>query len=299
MKTTMLAVLSTVAMVTGAVAEDGARAYHLTPAGTDIISLTMNAIETQLAGNTYNAGVLTPSFSTAVDVGGNAGTLLIGLPIGGLSADFGSNGVVDLENDVAIGDMYVGAQVGLIGSPSLSPMEYAMYKPGFRLGLAGKLFMPTGDYDSSRPINLGSNRWSFQASMPMSYVLADSMIDPQMTTFELVPTVVIFSDNNDPFAGLSADTVSKDPIFALEAQVTHNFSSMIWGAVGGAYIAGGETYNDGASNNDYSELVSLEATLGLVLSPEFSLRARYNEVVWSKDPATDGRGFELSAAYTF
>lgn len=299
MKTTMLAALAAATVVTGAYAEDGARAYHLTPAGTDIISLTMNAIETELGGNTFNAGVVTPSFSTAIDVGGNAGAILIGLPIGGLSADFGSDGVVDIENDVALGDMYVGAQLGLIGSPSLSPMEYAMYKPGFRLSLAGKLFMPTGDYDSSRPVNLGSNHWSFKASVPMSYVLADSMIDPQMTTFELVPTVVIFSDNQDPYDLLGVDSVSKDPVYSLEAQVTHNFNPMVWGAVGGAYIAGGETYNDGVSNNDDSEVVSLEATLGLVLSPAFSLRARYNEIVYSKDPATDGRGIELSAAYTF
>lgn len=298
LKTTLAAIASLFLMLGGAQAQDGARAFALTPQGTDIISLTMNALHTEVGGSVVDVGVLTPSFRTAIEVGGNAGAILIGMPVGSLSGSIDLGGtIIDQEADPAQGDLFVAAQLGLIGSPSLSPMDFAQYKPGFRLGVAGRLFLPTGDYDPDRFVNLGQNRWSLQASLPMSYVLADSMIDPQMTTLELVPTVTFFGDNNDPVGGV-ADVSSAAPLFSLEGHVTHNFSSQVWGGLDAAYVAGGETAYDGVSNNDAKQAVSLGATLGLILSPAFSLRIRYDEVVWSRND-DGGRGLEIAAAYTF
>jgi len=298
LRTILAAAVAFLLMATGAFSQDGARAYHLVPQGTDIVSLTMNVLHTEEGGSVVDVGVLTPSFRTAIDVGGNAGSILIGMPIGSLSASIDTGmGIIEQHNDPAQGDLFIGAQLGLIGSPSLAPMEFAQYKPGFRLGVATKLFLPTGDYDSSRIVNLGGNRWSLQASLPMTYVLADSMIDPNMTTFELVPMVHIFGDNNEPFGG--ADVLSQAPIFVLDGHITHNFSSTVWASLDGAYLRGGERSMDGFALGDDKEVVSLGATLGLVLSPSFALRMRYDEVVYSKAPDAVGRGLEVSASYTF
>lgn len=298
MRTTLAALVAFLLMATGAFSQDGARAYHLKPEGTDIVSLTMNLLHTEVDGSIVDVGVLTPSYSGAIDVGGNAGTILIGLPVGALSASIDTGfGIIEQDTDPAQGDLFVGAQLGLVGSPSLAPMDYAQYQPGFRLGVATKLFLPTGDYDPTRIVNFGTNRWTLWASLPMSYVLADSMIDPELTTFELVPTVQLFGDNDDPFGG--ADVTSQAPIFLLDGHITHNFNSTVWASLDGTYLVGGETSADGVGRNDGKEAVSLGATLGLVLSPAFSLRMRYEEVVYSKQPDAVGRGLEIAAAYTF
>jgi hypothetical protein len=293
----LLAAVASLLMITGAFAQDGARANHLIPEGTDIISLTGTFVHTEFAGTLADAAVLTPSYRQSINVGGNAGALLIGIPVGGVSGTI--PGVLDETTDLAFGDLFVGGELGLIGSPSLSPMDYAQFKPGFRLSAAAKLFLPTGDYDSSRVFNLGLNRWSLQLALPLSYVLADSMIDPNLTTFELRPVLQIFGDNNDPYQFLNIDKISQAPIWGAEAHITRNFGSTIWASLDAGYEAGGETSYDGVARGDWQEALSLGATLGLVLSPQIALRMRYNEVVYSNLPDTGGRSFEITSAYSF
>ncbi len=294
----LLAAAAFATMTTAAIAVDGPRAHFLLPQDSRIFSLTGNLLHTEIAGSEFGVVAVTPSYRHAIEVGGNAGALLIGIPVGGLSASLDTGmGIVDLETSLAPGDLFVGAELGFIGSPSLAPMDYAQYRPGFRAGVAAKLFLPTGDYDSSRLLNLGGNRWSLHASLPLSYVLADSMIDPNLTTFEIVPGVHIFGDNDEPFGGPSV--VSQDPLWLLEAHVTHSFSSTVWAALDAAYEYGGETSADGVPLGDAHQSLALGATLGLVLSPAVAVRMTYMEQVYSDVPDTAARGFELTTAFRF
>jgi len=294
----MLAAMVSVLMSAGAHAQDGARAFHLLPENTNVISLTATHVHTERDGNDFGATVVTPSYQRSIDVFGNAGTLLIGLPVGSLSASLATPlGSVELDTDPAQGDLFLGAMLGLIGSPTLSPMDYAQYKPGFRASVAARLFLPTGDYDSSRFLNLGGNRWSLQASLPISYVLGDTMIDENLTTFEIMPVVQIFGDNDDPFG--PAGVVSQDPLFALEGHVTRNFGRTLWASLDGTYKRGGETSADGVANGDAQESLSLGATLGLSLSPSLALRFSYDEVVHSNVANSATRSFRATSAFRF
>lgn len=295
----LLAAAASCLMVTSVLAGEGARANFLLPADTNIISLTGTLIHTELGPNQGSAFAITPSYRRTIDVGGNAGALLIGIPLGSVSADldFGGGGIIHQEADFAQGDLFLGAELGLIGSPSLAPIDYAQYQPGFRLGAAAKLFLPTGDYDSTRFTNLGGNRWSLKASLPISYVLADSMIDPAMTTFELLPSVSIFGDNDDAIG--PADVVSQAPIWGVEAHVSHSFSRTVWAALDAVYQTGGETTSDGTPDGNATESLALGATLGLVLSPSLALRLSYLEQVYSNVPDSRGRDLQVTAAFRF
>ena len=287
-------------MITGTLSQDGARAYHLLPQGTDILSLTATQLHaTREPGEiVLDVGVLTPAYRHSVDIFGNAGAILIGMPFGNLSTSFSTmGGTVELDTDLAQGDLFVGGVLGLLGSPSLSPLEYSQYKPGLRASVATKLFLPTGAYDSSTPLNIGGNRWSLQASLPVSYVLGDTMIDPTLTTFEIMPVVHIFGDNGDPFGG--ASVTSQDPIFALEGHITRNFSPTVWAALDGFYGLGGETSADGVRQGNAKEELALGVTLGLSLAPSFVVRLSYEELVHSNVPNSSARRFELTSAYLF
>lgn len=293
----VLAAVASVLMVTGAVSQDGARAYHLLPQDTSVLSLTGNYVHTQFSGSTIDAGTVTASYKRTVDVGGNAGAILIGLPVGAVSGSINTGvGIVAQSTSPALGDLFVGAELGLLGSPSLSPLDYSQYKPGLRASVAGKLFMPTGDYDSTRLVNLGQNRWSLQASLPISYVLGDAMIDPALTTFEIVPSVHIFGDNTNPVGG---GTLSQEPLWKLEGHLTHTFSPMVWGALDAYFESGGRITNTGFEVVKSHQSFSLGATLGLVLTQQLALRLTYVEQVYSDLPNPVGRGVELTAAYTF
>jgi len=285
-------------LTNAALSQDGARAHFLVPTDTKILSLTATFLEANVGGSDFKAGVLTPSYRGSIDLGGNAGTILIGIPFGSLSASLDTRmGIIDLSTDLAQGDLFVGAEVGLVGSPTLAPIDYAQYKPGFRASVAAKLFLPTGDYDSSRLLNLGGNRWSLQASLPISYVLGETMIDPALTTFDIMPVVQIFGDNEDSFG--SADVTSQDPVWGVEGHITRTLTPTVWAAVDGYYERGGETSSDGVRNGDAKETLSLGATLGLTLSASLAVRLSYDEVVYTSEPDSAGRHMAVTAAYRF
>ncbi|MBN9363026.1 MULTISPECIES: transporter [unclassified Devosia] len=296
-----IAALASVSMISSALAWDGARAYHLRPGGASDISLALNVIHAEdtrlgLGDTTLDVWALTPTYRTTFDVMGNVGFVLIGLPVGGMTFD-SLAGTID--TGIAQGDLVLGAGLGLAGMPALAPMDYAMHKPGFQAMVEGKLFLPTGDYDANRMVNLGQNRWSFQASLPISYALGDNMIDPELTTFEIRPVLQVFGDNEDPFVGTGANVMSQAPIFGVEGHITRNFGNSVWAAIDGYYETGGETSFDGVGQGDGLETLALGATLGLVLSQNVATRLSYRHLVYSNDPDLAGHTLELTAAYLF
>lgn len=301
-----LAVVASASMVTGALSWDGSRAYHLRPEGSSDISLTGTFLHAERIRNLgagdenteLAVGVLTPNYRHTFDVLGNVGAVLIGLPVGNMSFE-SSLGTVDIDTGFAQGDLVLGGALGLIGAPSLSLMEYVQHKPGFQVMAAAKLFLPTGDYDPNRMVNLGQNRWSLEASLPISYVLGDTMIDPELMTLEIRPVVQIFGDNEDPFSGIPADVTSQDPIFGIEGHITRNFGNSVWAALDGYYQIGGDTSWDGVPQGDGEETLALGATLGLVFSPSLAMRLSYREQVYSNIPDSSSQTLEVTAAYLF
>ena len=300
----ILALAAALSTSTAALAWDGARAYHLRPTGTSDLSLTTTLLHAKgtvdLGGgpeaSELNVGVVSPAYRHSFDLFGNAGTFLIGMPIGDVSFS-STSGFIDADTGVTYGDMFVGGVWGLVGMPSLEVMDYVQHRPGFQASVAGRLFLPTGEYDSSRSANLGQNRWSLEASVPMTYVLADTMLDPELTTVEIRPVLVIFGDNEDPFGGASVS--SKAPVFGVEGHITHTFSSSLWAAVDGYYEVGGENTMDGVAQGDEVENLTLGATLGLVLSPSLAMRITYRELVYSSATDASGRSLEVATAFLF
>jgi hypothetical protein len=298
----VLATAASLSMISGALSWDGARAYHLRPEGSSDISLTMTMLHgegtVELLGEAseLDVNVVSPAYRHTFDLMGNAGVFLIGMPVGGLNFTT-TSGVIDADTGLSHGDLFIGGVWGLVGSPSLSLMEYVQHKPGFQASVAARLFLPTGDYDASRSASLGLNRWSLQASLPISYVLGDTMIDPELTTFEIRPLVHIFGDNEDPFGG--ADVVSQAPIFGVEGHITRNFGNSLWAGIDGYYEIGGETTADGVAQGDELETLAFGATLGLVLSPELAMRLSYRQLVYSNVTDASGHTVEVSAAYLF
>lgn len=270
----LLAALATsLMMISGTLAQDGARAYFLLPENTNIASVTVAILHSEIAGSQFDAAVVTPSYRRTINVGGNAGAVLIGLPIGRLSAGLNTGvGTLNLSTSPALGDVFIGGELGLLNSPSLAPMDYAQHKPGLRAAVAAKLFIPTGDYDPNRLLNLGANRWSLQASVPISYSLGSSMVDPELTTFEFVPSVQIFGDNNDPFGPPTVS--SQEPIWGLEGHATRTLSPNLWAAVDGYYEFGGRTFANGVQVGQETNSFSVGATLGLVLSRSVAVRTQ-------------------------
>jgi len=294
----LVATIAFILTISGAYAQDGARAYFPLPAGTNDIDLTATFSQLEYQGSIFNSFVITPSYRHSFDLFGDAATFLIGWPVGKLSASVNSPvGPIDLETDPAQGDFFVGGTLGLLGAPALSPLEYVQFQPGLAVSVTTKLFVPTGAYDSNRLLNLGGNRWSLQAALPITYMLGSSILDPGLTTLEVVPSVQIFSDNEDAFGPVNV--FGQAPIFAVEGHITRSFGQGLWGAVDGSAEFGGETSADGSLNGDAHQAVSLGATFGLSLSPSVAVRLNYQEQVYSNISSSDSRRFMATSAFLF
>ncbi len=288
---------------------DGARAYQLLPAETQVLS----AYGIFLDGNSsldpgtaaqnakLSVDALAVQYTRSITIAGQMSGLFVVLPVGrvdgSVTVDRPLRPPINLAgNSSGLGDAQFGAVFGLIGSPALNLREYTGFKPGFAAGLLTRVTAPTGDYSSDRAVNLGANRWAFQFGMPMGFTVGASMLDPSLMTFELTPSVTFFTANNAPYG---ADTVTQSPIYRIEAHATRNVSQALWFGVDALASYGGETKTDGVANNNAKYSLELGATVGLNLSKRVSVKATYGAVVARNDYGLDGRGFRLVGTLLF
>ena len=52
--------------------------------------------------------------------------------------------------------------VNLRGGPAMTPREYQSWRQKTILGVSLRVVAPTGQYDPTKLINLGANRWAFK-----------------------------------------------------------------------------------------------------------------------------------------
>ncbi len=286
---------------------DGPRSFPLLPK--DLNLLTVYALS-QNGDQLLDPGQRIPDADIDADIGivqytrtfslnGDLGAAFAALPYAKIK------GVVPLDDpmttvsasDTGFGGLIVGGVIGLVGSPAISGQEFVAHKPGFQLGLVGKAFLPTGSYDSDRVISVGSNRLAAQFVLPITYSIGSSMAAPNLTTFEILPSVTAFTDNTDPSGDVSR--TGQKLLFTLEAHVTRNLSPTIWVSLGGIYNYGGETSTDDIWNNDRRESLGLGATASVAVNSSIAIKLSYGGTVWRNDDGLDGTLLRIITTYAF
>ncbi len=103
--------------------------------------------------------------------------------------------------------------------------------PGNILGVSLRVTVPTGQYDSSRTVNLGSNRWAFNPKIGWIHPISRRWL------MELKVGGWFFADNQD-FRGQNRD---QDPIAAAEFNLIYRIRPGFWAALDSTYFWGGRT----------------------------------------------------------
>lgn len=140
-------------------------------------------------------------------------------------------GNADLNDDSSdgIGDLILLCTFWVVNNP-----ETKTY-----VGVTPYLYLPTGAYDENSSINLGSNRYAFQAEV--GFVKGWEVQPGHNLFFEVSPSVTVYGDNDDYGAN---GELSQDPVFALESHLSYDLTSKL--VVGLSYYGqwGGEREND-------------------------------------------------------
>ena len=67
-----------------------------------------------------------------------------------------------------LADVMVRFGVNLYGARAMTPKEFAAYRAGTVVGFSMAVLMPTGQYDSTKFINISTNRWTFRPEIGVS-----------------------------------------------------------------------------------------------------------------------------------
>ena len=183
-----------------------------------------------LAGRSANAGVVVPV------IGGHIEGLYLGEP-----AEVGRFG---------LGDPRLRLAMNLYGAPAMTPKEFASYRQRTIVGVSVTVAPPLGQYDSTKLINLGTNRWSLKPEVGFSRTSGKWVL-------EAMAGVWFFTDNTDFVGGRTRE---QDPIVATQVHVTYRFTRGMWLAADANYFTGGRTTIGGKQNLDLQRNSRIGAT---------------------------------------
>ena len=165
------------------------------------------------------------------------------------------------------------------GAPALSLKEFAGYRQDLIVGASLQVMAPLGQYDHSKLVNLGNNRWSFKPELGISKAWGS-------WTVEIIPSATFYTDNTDFNNG---GTLAQAPLYAVQGHVIYGFSSGIWLALDSTYFSGGSTTVNGVKGENVQQNTRAGATLALPVD-------RYNSVKLYASTGTSTRtGTEYSA----
>jgi hypothetical protein len=201
------------------------------------------------------------------------------MPMGRISSTSSINMLSTTTTARGYGDPMLQLGVNIIGPKAITNFpEVIRYQPGFSVDLIGSVAVPLGEYDSSSPVNIGQNRWYGRVGAPVVWQIG-AWVPGKRTTFEFVPAVWFFSDNND-FVG---QKMSTEPMYQLEAHLTHDFMERFWGSLDAISYSGGKATIDGVEGNQLNN-VGLGGTLGYQINDNMQMNISYSSSVNDSQP---------------
>ena len=126
------------------------------------------------------------------------------------------------------------------GASALSMKDFQGYRQDLIVGGSVYVWAPWGQYDPSKLVNLGTNRWALKAELGISKAIGS-------WTLEFVPGITTYADNTDFLDGHKR---RQDPMYSVQLHAIYGFESGVWVALDGTYFTGGHTSVDGVQNDD-------------------------------------------------
>ncbi len=152
--------------------------------------------------------------------------------------------------------------VNLYGAPALTLKEFADWEQDLIIGASLRVVAPWGQYDDSKLVNIGSNRWSFKPEVGISKAVGP-------WTMEVTAAATFFTDNKDFFGG---NTLAQDPLYSLQGHLIYGFRSGIWTSLDATYFAGGRTTVNAVLNSDLQQNWRIGGTLAFPVNRENSIK---------------------------
>ena len=219
------------------------------------------------------------AFATTLNVFGKSSKIDVVVPYSSLSGEAdltvssispaGQPAVTTVHRErfvYGFGDPTIRFSINFIGAPALTMKEFASYKQNLIVGASLRIGIPLGQYDDTKILNIGSNRWSFKPELGFSKAFGPC-------TIEVAPGVVFYTNNGDYVYG---HTRAQAPLFSLQGNVSYSFAPSCWLAVNATYFNGARSTVDNVPNDDNLEGVRVGVTLALPVNRHNSIKLYAN-----------------------
>lgn len=258
------------------------RAYIITPIRSNAITLTTafftgNLIfdgDSPITGATARFSVSAVSYTHSLSVFGRTANFTATLPYG--LGNF--RGKVAEAETLAYRSGLLATSVrfslNLIGGRAMTLEDFAKWRQKTLLGVSLRVVPPTGQYDATKLINLGSNRWAWKPELGYSRRWGHWILDAYGGVWFFTENPEFFSNNQ---FSQGVHTQSQSPTGSFEGHLSYDFKPRLWISLDGNYWFGGKTSVDGLENAATLQRNSrVGVTVSFPLSRHQSLKLSYN-----------------------
>lgn len=258
------------------------RAYLITPIHSNAVVLTYSFFDGDLVfdnavpvtGATARASVSVFSYFHSFAFFGRNASITASLPYG--VGDVRGT-VMDNETKAyrsGLFDSSYRLSVNLFGGPAMSVGDFRKWRQKTILGASLRILAPTGQYDPTKLINYGTNRWGFKPELGLSRRFGHWIVDGYGGIWFYTTNHEFFSHNQFS-PGINVQ--KQDPIGAFEGHLSYDVKPRLWASFDGNFWVGGRTSINGAQNpNSLQRNSRIGGTVSFPVSRHQSIKASYN-----------------------
>jgi hypothetical protein len=219
------------------------------------------------------------AYARFIDFWGKSGKFDVIAPYTFLSGTALFNGEPVSREISGLADPAFRLSVNLFGAPALSAAEFKDYRQKTIVGVSLQVTPPLGQYDETRLVNIGMNRWTFKPEVGVSRAV-------DAWTFELKAGATLFTVNDDFNRG---QTREQKPIYSTSGHAIYNFTRGRWASLDVNYFTGGGTTIAGTRKQDLQRNWRVGATYAFPAGARDSIKLYASSGV----SARTGNSFDL------
>jgi len=256
------------------------RAYLITAVNSNAVTLTASfytgginlggTVPITGATGTYVVPIATLYHS--LNFFGRSANINLALPygVGNFSGDVLGKGRSAYRSGLL--DFNMRFSVNLKGGPAMQAKEYAKWKQKMILGASLKVIAPTGQYNPTKLINWGINRWAFKPEFGYSQRWGNWILDGYAGVW-------FYTTNDASFNKPVPTPQTEEPIGSFEGHLSYDFSKQrMWASLDGNFWFGGVTALNGIRNPATRQTASrIGGTFALPITEHQSLKFSYSD----------------------
>jgi hypothetical protein len=258
------------------------RAYIITPLHSNALLLTCSFYDGNIdfngafpvtdAKGKYSVPII--SYYHSFGLFGRSANIVAALPYGIGNFQGTLTGTEQQQYRSGLADSVYRFSINLKGGPAMAPQEFVKWHQSVLLGAGLKVIAPTGQYDPTKLINWGANRWAFKPEFGYSQRLRNWVLDGYAGMW-------FFTTNHDYWSHNSlypgTRSLSQKPIGALEGHLSYDFKPGYWVSLDGNFWVGGITSVAGVENSlTKQENSRLGCTAAIRVAKHQSLKVGYS-----------------------